>query len=108
MSDPKTLTPDALRAEAEKVALKFVAEWWRYAANVSLLTDALLAFAQQHAAQAVKRARLEARWTEACFAVGVLKGIGSRTTVQFFSLHADKLQAELAALERGDKEADAP
>lgn len=59
------MTPTALRAEAEKVALKFASEWWRYAANVSLLTDALVVFAEKHALRVGARERLDGRVEQA-------------------------------------------
>lgn len=101
------MTPDVLRAEAEEVALRIVQEVFGDLGGVTArrelaekVTNALVAFARQHAAHAVEVARLEGK-------IAALESAESGEKYGGYDIGEElkSYRAELAAL-RGGKETD--
>jgi len=114
-----------LRAEAEKVArrvlhvLHLIPDHMSYEQDLAETAEVILDFAQKHAAQAVKRARLEGRKEQELVLDDVRReliaihsriDLGQRESamslvglaVTTIDVAAEKLRAELGALERND------
>lgn len=99
------MTPDELRAEAEKMLLECV-DLVQRTCSLTAARNRLIAFAQQYAAHVEKRARLEGRIEEASDAVRVMERLridqrgkrAGRECAELMEQRIVALRAELAAL----------